>query len=411
MTVETATNISQLNATYPAASDPKSEGDDHLRLIKSTLQATFPNVTGVETASATSNVATKVATTSQVQAAILAATGITAVLPGQGGNGGKFLQTDGTSANWNVVHGLQNFAASGTWTKPASVSVVMVELWAAGGGGGSGRRGAASTARYGGGGGGGGGKITRLFRASDLPATVTVTIGAGGAGAGGRTSNDTSGGSGTTGGNSTFGTLATAYGGVGGLGGTATDGSGGSGGGIAVATVTDGTTVSGGQGFGEFGAQARANATSLTDGYPSQDGGAAGGSHRLDAATITAGNGGISANGGPGGGAGGSIGNGDFLHIAAPGGGVSDQGLSTGGGGGALGGGQGGAGSAGASVTGKVSGTGGGGGSYGTTVNAGAGGAGGVAAGGGGGGASLNGFNSGAGGAGGNGYARITTFI
>ena len=57
MTVETATNISQLNASYPAASDPKSEGDDHIRLVKSTLQATFPGITGVETSSATSNVA------------------------------------------------------------------------------------------------------------------------------------------------------------------------------------------------------------------------------------------------------------------------------------------------------------------------------------------------------------------
>lgn len=39
MTVETATKISQLNKLWPAGTDPKSEGDDHLRLIKSTLQA------------------------------------------------------------------------------------------------------------------------------------------------------------------------------------------------------------------------------------------------------------------------------------------------------------------------------------------------------------------------------------
>jgi hypothetical protein len=46
MTIESATYISGLNATYPAAGDPKSEGDDHLRLIKSTVKATLPNVTG-----------------------------------------------------------------------------------------------------------------------------------------------------------------------------------------------------------------------------------------------------------------------------------------------------------------------------------------------------------------------------
>ena len=49
MTVETATYINQLDATKPGATDLKSEGDDHLRLVKSTLQATFPNVTGAVT--------------------------------------------------------------------------------------------------------------------------------------------------------------------------------------------------------------------------------------------------------------------------------------------------------------------------------------------------------------------------
>lgn len=41
MTVETATKISQLNVLFPPGTDPKSEGDDHLRLIKSVLQACF----------------------------------------------------------------------------------------------------------------------------------------------------------------------------------------------------------------------------------------------------------------------------------------------------------------------------------------------------------------------------------
>ena len=44
MTVESATYISQLNTAQPAASDNISEGDDHLRLIKSVLQAQFPNL-------------------------------------------------------------------------------------------------------------------------------------------------------------------------------------------------------------------------------------------------------------------------------------------------------------------------------------------------------------------------------
>ena len=49
MGLETGTYISDLVATNPAASDPKSQGDDHLRLIKSTLLATLPNVTGAIT--------------------------------------------------------------------------------------------------------------------------------------------------------------------------------------------------------------------------------------------------------------------------------------------------------------------------------------------------------------------------
>jgi len=47
MTVESATYISDLNATYPAAGDSLVEGDDHLRLLKTVIKATFPGVTGI----------------------------------------------------------------------------------------------------------------------------------------------------------------------------------------------------------------------------------------------------------------------------------------------------------------------------------------------------------------------------
>lgn len=46
MSIETATYINQLNTAYPAASDGLKEGDDHIRLVKSTLKNTFPNITG-----------------------------------------------------------------------------------------------------------------------------------------------------------------------------------------------------------------------------------------------------------------------------------------------------------------------------------------------------------------------------
>lgn len=50
MGLEAGTYINSLNASNPVgASDPKSQGDDHLRLIKSTIKNTFPNITGAVT--------------------------------------------------------------------------------------------------------------------------------------------------------------------------------------------------------------------------------------------------------------------------------------------------------------------------------------------------------------------------
>jgi hypothetical protein len=46
MPLETATYINQLDAANPLGSDPIASGDDHLRLIKAAVKATFPNITG-----------------------------------------------------------------------------------------------------------------------------------------------------------------------------------------------------------------------------------------------------------------------------------------------------------------------------------------------------------------------------
>lgn len=53
MALETGTYISDLVITNPTSTDPKSQGDDHLRLLKSTVKATFPNITGAVTATQT----------------------------------------------------------------------------------------------------------------------------------------------------------------------------------------------------------------------------------------------------------------------------------------------------------------------------------------------------------------------
>jgi len=46
MGIEVANYVDQLVATNPLASDPKSEGDDHLRLLKTVLKQSFPNIGG-----------------------------------------------------------------------------------------------------------------------------------------------------------------------------------------------------------------------------------------------------------------------------------------------------------------------------------------------------------------------------
>lgn len=50
MSIETATYIASLVATNPPTTDPLAQADDHLRLIKAVLLATFPNLNAAVTA-------------------------------------------------------------------------------------------------------------------------------------------------------------------------------------------------------------------------------------------------------------------------------------------------------------------------------------------------------------------------
>ena len=52
MTVEAASYVGQLVATNPAGTDDRNEGDNHLRLLKQVLLATFPNLNGAATMTA-----------------------------------------------------------------------------------------------------------------------------------------------------------------------------------------------------------------------------------------------------------------------------------------------------------------------------------------------------------------------
>lgn len=164
MSVESATYISELNSSLPASGDLITEGDNHLNLIKATLLATFPNFTAtpvtpttadlntiagasstgatalnVVTQSATNNT-TLAASTAQVQAAIMASSGVTAVLPAQSGNDGKFLITNGTTTSWKAIPGRnriinggmaideRNAGAAQTFTAAAALAY-CVDRW------------------------------------------------------------------------------------------------------------------------------------------------------------------------------------------------------------------------------------------------------------------------------------------
>lgn len=156
MALETGSYISALVSTNPTASDPKSQGDDHLRFVKAKILETFPSVTGAVTpthtelnfvdgvtsaiqaqldakapiasptftgtvtipsgasiagfaplasptftGTVTAPTATVGTSTTQIATtAFVAATGLSTALPGQSGNAGKFITTDGTNASW-----------------------------------------------------------------------------------------------------------------------------------------------------------------------------------------------------------------------------------------------------------------------------------------------------------------------
>jgi hypothetical protein len=125
MPIEAATSNATLNPLWPLGTDPKSGGDDHIRMIKSVLQATA---------------------------------------------GGAVVKVQRTV-----------LTTSGTYTKPAGLK--FLEVTAIGGGGGSFSTAAASAAQSAASGGGAGGSVAiKLYAAAGLAATESYVIGAAGAG-------------------------------------------------------------------------------------------------------------------------------------------------------------------------------------------------------------------------------------
>jgi hypothetical protein len=159
--------------------------------------------------------------------ATTAALALAALLPSQGGNAGKALVTSGSAASWGSVASgasIQTFTANGTYTPTAGKTTFLVFATGGGGGGGSDNNGGA-------GGGGAGGTALRLFNATEMGASASITIGSGGGASsnGGSTTFDPVGtgltitGGGVGGGENSFSDDGFYAGGAGGAGGSATN--------------------------------------------------------------------------------------------------------------------------------------------------------------------------------------------
>ena len=152
MGLETGTYISDLAITNPLGSDAKSTADDHLRLIKSCLKTTFPNVTGAMTMTHTelntvtsrgliagqtwTGTHTFPATTYGVTATLgdsslkyattefVANTAFSSALPAQLGNSGKLLTTNGTTASWSAIKTVSGTSILGSGDVPIGLTLV-----------------------------------------------------------------------------------------------------------------------------------------------------------------------------------------------------------------------------------------------------------------------------------------------
>lgn len=119
MALESATYISDLVATNPVSGDNVGAGDDHVRLLKSTIKASFPGVTGAVTATHTEL---------NILDGVTASTAELNILDGVTASTAELNYVDGvTSAIQTQIDAKVPLTAAGRWaqigsTKTASAS-------------------------------------------------------------------------------------------------------------------------------------------------------------------------------------------------------------------------------------------------------------------------------------------------
>jgi len=160
--------------------------------------------TGLEAASSTAfgSSGHRLALSSLISTSSAPTSGSVVVVTGQDGNIDPNFLPDRVSSSTVRI-----FTASSTWSKPANLKALVIELIGAGGGGG----GSAAADGTGAGGGGGGGYCREHFSADELSGTSTVFVNV--AATTTKVSGDVIG---RTGSSTSFGTFATATGGEGG---------------------------------------------------------------------------------------------------------------------------------------------------------------------------------------------------
>jgi hypothetical protein len=112
--LESGTYIDSLVVTNPAATDGLAQADDHMRLIKSTIKASFPSITGAVTATHTEL---------NTMDGITATTAELNVLDGITATTAELNILDGatiTAANLNSLSGVTNLASATTVSNDTS---------------------------------------------------------------------------------------------------------------------------------------------------------------------------------------------------------------------------------------------------------------------------------------------------